>query len=33
MSSLPESVAAMRTFNRFYTNAIGALRDDLVHTP
>jgi DNA-binding MarR family transcriptional regulator/GNAT superfamily N-acetyltransferase len=33
MESLAESVADVRAFNRFYTNVIGALRDDLVHTP
>lgn len=28
-----DAVATVRAFNRFYTNVIGALRDDLVHTP
>jgi DNA-binding MarR family transcriptional regulator/GNAT superfamily N-acetyltransferase len=33
MSSLAESVSEVRAFNRFYTNIIGALRNDLVQTP
>jgi DNA-binding MarR family transcriptional regulator/GNAT superfamily N-acetyltransferase len=33
VKSLDESVAAVRAFNRFYTNVIGVLRDDLLHTP
>jgi DNA-binding MarR family transcriptional regulator/GNAT superfamily N-acetyltransferase len=33
MSSLAEAVTAVRAFNRFYTKVIGALREDLVHTP
>lgn len=33
MNSLATSVAAVRAFNRFYTNVIGALREHLVHTP
>ena len=33
MDDVAESVVSVRAFNRFYTNIIGALRDDLVHTP
>jgi DNA-binding MarR family transcriptional regulator/N-acetylglutamate synthase-like GNAT family acetyltransferase len=33
MSLLADSVTAVRAFNRFYTNVIGALREGLVHTP
>ena len=29
----PERVAAVRGFNRFYTNAIGALREGLLDSP
>jgi DNA-binding MarR family transcriptional regulator/GNAT superfamily N-acetyltransferase len=28
-----EPVVAVRAFNRFYTNVMGVLRDDLLHTP
>ena len=30
---MPDAVSALRAFNRFYTNVIGALREGLVHTP
>ncbi|MGH2734378.1 MAG: bifunctional helix-turn-helix transcriptional regulator/GNAT family N-acetyltransferase [Actinomycetota bacterium] len=30
---MDEQVAAVRSFNRFYTNVIGALRGGLLHTP
>jgi DNA-binding MarR family transcriptional regulator/GNAT superfamily N-acetyltransferase len=31
--AFPEGVAAVRAFNRFYTNVIGLLRDGLLRTP
>jgi DNA-binding MarR family transcriptional regulator/N-acetylglutamate synthase-like GNAT family acetyltransferase len=33
MNTLAEPVVAVRGFNRFYTNVIGVLRDNLLHTP
>lgn len=32
-ATMGDRVSKVRAFNRFYTNVIGALRDDLLHTP
>lgn len=33
MTALPDRVAAVRQFNRFYTRRIGVLQEGLLHTP